>query len=110
MIKQSIKKTLDDNYLYELDGLTLRGAAAALIKLSEEYEADGWENIRFGVDSEYDYTVLKINGSRLETDDEAEARAEDEKRRAQATREYDLKVFKSTAERLGINIDNIKEL
>jgi hypothetical protein len=108
MKKQNIKKTLDDNYLYELAGHTLREAAAALIKLSEEYEEDGWENIRFDTDYNYDSTQLLINGSRLETDAEAIARAEVDARRAAASREHDLRVFKQTAERLGINIENIE--
>ena len=110
MKKQEVKKTLDSNYLYELDGLTLRDAAAALIKLSEKYEEDGWENIRFDTDYNYDSTQLLINGSRLETDDEAIARAEIEARKATVSREHDLMVFKATAERLGINIEDIKEL
>jgi L-alanine-DL-glutamate epimerase-like enolase superfamily enzyme len=109
MEKQNIKKTLVGNHIYELDERTLREAAADLIKLSEQYEAKGYENIRFDVDIEYDYTALKINGRRLETDDETIARERAEARRAEVNREHDLKVFKAMAERLGINIENIKE-
>jgi hypothetical protein len=110
MEKQNIKKTLVWNHIYELDERTLREAAADLIKLSEQYEAKGYENIRFDVDIEYDYTAaLKISGRRLETDDEAIARERAEARRAEVNREHDLKVSKATAERLGINIENIKE-
>ena len=111
MIKQEVKKTLDSNCLYELDGLTLREAAAYLIERSEQYEAQGWVDITFDTDTDYDNdTVLMINGSRLETDDEAIARAVKEVRIEKTTRKHDLKVFKATAARLGINIDNIKEL
>jgi hypothetical protein len=48
-----------------------------------------------------------INGTRVETDDEAIARAEIEARKAAASREYDIKVLKATAERLGVKIENI---
>jgi hypothetical protein len=111
MKKQNIKKTLDTNCLYELDGCTLREAAAYLIERSESYEAQGWVDIQFDTDVDYDGTTnLMINGSRLETDDEAIARAVREVRREKETREHDLKVFKATATRLGINIEDIKEL
>ena len=110
MTKQNIKKTLDSNCLYELDGLTLREAAAYLIKRSEQYEADGYTDITFDTDIDYEGdTNLMINGSRLETDDEAIARAEAEARRAKATREHDIKVFKATAERLGITSWKIED-
>tara|TARA_R110000868_G_scaffold304307_5_gene564843 strand:+ start:409 stop:735 length:327 start_codon:yes stop_codon:yes gene_type:complete len=108
MTKQNIIKTLDSNCLYELDSLTLREAAAYLVKRSESYEAQGYADITFHTDTDYESdTCLMINGSRLETDAEANARAEIEARKATASREYDLKVFKATAERLGINIENI---
>jgi hypothetical protein len=111
MKKQNIKKTLGSNCLYELDGLTLREAAAYLIERSESYEAQGWVDIRFDTDIDYDGdTYLMINGSRLETDDEAIARAVREVRIEREARERDLQVFKATAERLGINIEDIKEL
>ena len=108
MTKQIIKKTLDGNCLYELNRLTLREAAAYLIKRSESYEAQGYADIQFDIDTDYNSdTCLIINGSRLETDAEANARVESEARKATASREYDLKVLKATAERLGIKIENI---
>jgi len=111
MKKQNIKKTLDSNCLYELERLTLRDAAAYLIKRSESYEAQGWVDITFDTDTDYDNdTVLMINGSRLETDDEAIARAVREVRIEKEARERDLQAFKATAERLGINVEGIKEL
>jgi hypothetical protein len=111
MKKQNIKKTLDSNCLYELERLTLRDAAAYLIKRSESYEAQGWVDITFDTDTDYDNdTVLMINGSRLETDDEAIARAVREVRIEREARERDLQVFKTTATRLGINVEDIKEL
>ena len=109
MKKQNSIKTLDGNCLYELDGLTLREAAAYLIKRSESYEAQGYAEITLDTDTDYDGdTNLLINGSRVETDDEANVRAEAEARRARVSREHDIKVFKATAERLGINIENIE--
>ena len=111
MKKQNIKQTLDNNCLYELEGLTLREAASYLIKRSELYEAEGYHDISFETDTDYDGdTYLMINGSRLETDDEAIARAVREVRIEREARERDLRVFKDTAARLGIKIDNIKEL
>jgi hypothetical protein len=107
MKKQEVKKTLDSNCLYELDGLTLREAAAYLLKRSTEYEAEGYTYISFDTDTDYDNTCLMINGSRPETTEEAIARSEAEARRARVSHEHDLKVFKATAERLGINIENI---
>lgn len=108
MKKQNIKKTLDGNCLYELDGLTLREAAAYLIKRSESYEAQGYADITFDTDTDYDGdTNLMIIGSRVETDDEAIARAEAAARRARVSREHDIKVLKAAAERLGIKIENI---
>ena len=110
MSKQIIKKTLDSNCLYELDGLTLCEAAAYLFERSEQYEVDGWHDITFNTDIDYDGdTKLMINGSRLETDDEAIARAEAEARRARVDREHDIKVFKATAERLGITSWKIED-
>ena len=110
MTKQKIKKTLDSNCLYELDGLTLREAAAYLIERSEQYEVDGYTDITFDTDVDYEGdTNLTINGSRLETDDEAIARAEAEARRAAEAREHDIKVFKATAERLGITSWKIED-
>jgi len=109
MKKQKVKKTLDSNCLYELDGLTLREAAAAMLQRAAEYEAEGYTDVAFDTDTDYDGdTVLMINGSRSETDDEAIARAVKEVRREKETREHDLRVFKQTAERLGINIENIE--
>jgi len=111
MKKQEVKQTLDSNCLCELSGLTLREAASYLNKRSEHYEAEGYINIRFDTDIDYDGdTYLMINGSRLETDDEAIARAVKEVRMEKKAREHDLKVFKATAERLGINVEGIKEL
>jgi hypothetical protein len=108
MKKQEVKKTLDSNCLYELDGLTLREAAAYLLKRSAEYEAEGYTHISFDTDTDYDDdTCLMIVGARVETDDEAIARAEIEARKAAASREYDIKVLKATAERLGVKIENI---
>lgn len=108
MTKQNIKKTLDSNCLYELNRLTLLEAAAYLIKRSEQYEAGGYTNITFDTDNDVDAaTNLMINGSRLETDDEAIARAEYEARSARVSREHDIRVFKDAAERLGIKIENI---
>ena len=106
MTKQNIKKTLDSNCLYKLDGLTLCEAAAYLIERSEQYEVEGWTDIAFDIEYDGD-TKLMINGSRLETDEEAIARAEAAARRARVSREHDLKVFKATAERLGIKIENL---
>ena len=109
MTKQIIKKTLDSNCLYELDGLTLCEAAAYLFERSEQYEVDGWTDITFNTDIDYDGdTKLMINGSRLETDDEAIARAAAD-RRARVSREHDIKVFKATAERLGITSWKIED-
>jgi hypothetical protein len=109
MKKQNINKTLDSNCLYEISQLTLCEAAAYLLLRSEQYEADGYTDIRFDTDTDYDGdTVLMINGTRSETDDEAIARAVKEVRREKETREHDLRVFKQTAERLGINIENIE--
>lgn len=108
MTKQIIKKTLDGNCLYELEGRTLREAAAYLVERSESYEAQGYAALYFDTDTDYDGgTCLIINGSRLETDAEANVRVESEARKAAASREYDLKVLKATAERLGIKIENI---
>jgi hypothetical protein len=109
MKKQKVKKTLDSNCLYELDGLTLREAAAAMLQRAAEYEAEGYTDIQFDTDTDYDGdTVLMINGSRSETDDEAIARVESEAREAKHRRECDLRILKATAERLGINIENIE--
>jgi hypothetical protein len=108
MKKQNIKKTLAFNCLYELDSLTLRAAAAYLLKRAAEYEAEGYTDVAFDTDTDYNNdTVLMINGTRVETDDEAIARAEIEARKAAASREYDIKVLKATAERLGVKIENI---
>jgi hypothetical protein len=108
MKKQQVKKTLDGNCLYELDGLTLRKAAAYLVERAEQYEAEGWTDIAFDTDTDYDGdTCLMINGARVETDDEAIARAEAEARRARGWRARDFEIFKAAAERLGINIENI---
>ena len=108
MKKQDIKKTLDDNYLHDLDSCTLRGAAADLIKLAETYEAQGYSNVAFELDYSYDdASHLLIKGTRVETDEEAAARVAAEDRRKQISREHDLKVFKATAERLGIKIENL---
>ena len=108
MKKQNINKTLDSNCLYELDRLTLRAAAAYLIERSESYETEGYTDIRFDTDTDYaGHTNLMINGTRVETDDEAIVRAEVDTLRAAASREYDIKVLKATAERLGIKIENI---
>lgn len=111
MTKQNIKKTLDSNCLYELDRLTLREAAAYLIKRSEQYEADGYTDITFDTDTDYNGdTCLMINGSRLETDYEAiERHVEYEARRARVDREHDIKVFKSAAARLGITSWKIED-
>ena len=109
MKKQQVKKTLDSNCLYELDRLTLREAAAYLIERAESYEAEGWTDITFDTDTDYDNdTVLMINGSRVETDAEANVRVESEARRARVSREHDIKVLKAAAERLGIKIENIE--
>ena len=108
MKKQQVKKTLDSNCLYELNGLTLREAAAYLIERAEQYEAEGWTDITFDTDTDYNGdTCLMINSSRVETDDEAIARAEAEARRARVSREHDIRVLKAAAERLGIKIENI---
>ena len=108
MKKQQVKKTLDSNCLYELDGLTLRKAAAYLVERAEQYEAEGYTDITFDTDTDYDGdTCLMINGARVETDDEAIARAEAAARRARVSREHDIKVLKAAAERLGIKIENI---
>jgi hypothetical protein len=108
MKKQNIKKTLDSNCLYELDGLTLCEASAYFLERAEKYETEGYTDIRFDVDYSYDdSSQLGIVGSRLETDDEAIARAVATVRREKEIRERDLQVFKQTAERLGINIENI---
>ena len=108
MKKQIIKKTLDCNCLYELEGRTLREAAAYLVERSESYEAQGYADITFDTDTDYEgNTNLMINGSRLETDAEANARVESEAREAEWRRERDLRVLKTTAERLGIKIENI---
>ena len=107
MTKQIIKKTLDSNCLYELDGLTLCEAAAYLFERSEQYEVDGYTDITFDTDTDYNGdTNLMINGSRLETDDEANERAVREVRREKETRERDLNLLKATAERLGIKIED----
>ena len=107
MKKQNIKKTLDSNCLYELEALTLREAAAYLIERSEQYEVDGYTDITFDTDTDYNGdTNLMINGSRLETDDEANERAVREVRREKETRERDLNLLKATAERLGIKIED----
>ena len=99
---------MDDNCLYELDGLTLCEASAYLLERAEKYETEGYTDIRFDVDYSYDdSSQLSIVGSRLETDDEAIARAVAAVRREKEIRERDLQVFKQTAERLGINIENI---
>lgn len=108
MTKQIIKKTLDGNCLYELKWLSLREAAAYLIECSESYEAQGYADIQFDIDTDYNSdTVLMINGSRLETDAEANVRVESEARKAKHRRECDLNILKATAERLGIKIENI---
>jgi len=108
MKKQNIKKTLDSNCLYELDARTLREAAAYLIERAESYEAQGYADIAFNIDTDYDGGIcLMIIGSRLETDAEANARVESEAREAKHRRECDLRILKSTAERLGIKIENI---
>ena len=111
MTKQIIKKTLDSNCLYELDGLTLCEAAVYLFERSEQYEVDGWTDITFNTDIDYDGdTKLMINGSRLETDYEAiERHVKYEARRARVSREHDIKVFKATAERLGITSWKIED-
>lgn len=99
---------MDSNCLYELNRLTLREAAAYLVKRSESYEAQGYADITFDTDTDYNGdTCLIINGSRLETDAEANARVESEARKATASRERDLNILKTTAERLGIKIENI---
>ena len=108
MKKQNIKETLDYNCLYKLDGLTLCEASAYFLERAEKYETQGYTDIRFDVNYSYDDTSqLSIVGTRVETDDEAIARAVAEVRRERETRERDLQVFKQTAERLGINIENI---
>jgi hypothetical protein len=111
MKKQNIKKQLDSNCFYELDGLTLRKAADYFIKRSEQYEAEGYHDISFETYTDHDGDAcMMINGSRLETDDEAIARAVREVRIEKEARERDLQAFKATAERLGINVEGIKEL
>jgi hypothetical protein len=108
MKKQNINKTLDRNCLYEISQLTLREAAAYFLQRAEQYEADGYTDIRFDTDTDYDGdTLLMINGARVETEGEAIARAEVDARRAAASREHDIKVLKAAAERLGVKIENI---
>ena len=110
MTKQNIKRNLDSDYLYEIGELTLRQAADKLIKLSEQYEEKGFENISFEIDYDGEYRRLLINGYRLETDEEVIAREKAEARCAEVSREHDLKMFKTYANLLGINIDSINEL
>jgi hypothetical protein len=108
MKKQKVKKTLDSNCLDELDGLTLCEASAYFLERAEKYETEGYTDVAFNLDYSYDDTSqLSIVGTRVETDDEAIARAVAAVRREKETRERDLQVLKQTAERLGINIENI---
>jgi hypothetical protein len=108
MKKQNIKKTLDSDCLYDLDGCTLRDAATTLLRLAETYEAQGYTDIRFAVDHNYDdQSVLTITGVRVETDEEAIAREQTDARRLAEYRERDIMVLKAAADRLGIKIENI---
>jgi hypothetical protein len=105
--KQDIKKRLYDDISYELlIDRTLRSAAQDLIKLAEQYEAEGYTNITL----DYDYFTdddrkMVVYGTRLETDTEARERADQEILRQKVRREHDLKTFKAAAERLGIKIE-----
>jgi hypothetical protein len=114
MKKQTLNTVLDHDYVNTLDGLNLRAAAALLNDLAEAYEAQEYNNIRFSIDYEYYPThsqyILTIVGDRQETDAEAKLREEREAKKIQDQRERDLHTLKHAAQRLGVDLENIKGL